>query len=232
MAVLPGSSSECESWEVADVRIIDIISDMPSTAAAIWEEFERVPPGTPLATSRLLRYGTRAAVDQALTRLTRAGSIERAARGVYYRPKVSRLVGKVPPEPRAVAEAMSAAKGESLGVHGAEAARQLGLTTQTPLSPVFLTSGRSQTVRLGKLSMRLQHVPARELALAGRPAGTALAALRYLGPEQATSTVIAQVRAQLPEAEFAALREETAAMPAWLSDTFFRFEHTEEPVPV
>ena len=199
---------------------------------AVREEFEQAPPGTPIPTSRLLRYGTRASVDQTLSRLVRSGFIERAARGVYYRPKTSRLVvGPVPPEPRAVVEALTEGRGESIAVHGAEAARQLGLSTQVPRSPVFLTSGRSKKVRMGNLEMRLQHVSSRELALAGRPAGTALAALRYLGPERVTSAVISQVRTKLPAAEFTALREETAAMPAWLSDAFFRYEHTEEPGP-
>ncbi len=40
-----------------------------------------------------------------------------------------------------------------------------------------------------------------------------------------TPAVIAQVRGALPVAEFKTLREETNAMPAWLSDEFYRFEH-------
>jgi hypothetical protein len=148
---------------------------------------------------------------------------------VYYRPKTSRLVGPVPPVPRAVVEALTEGRGEMIGVHGAEAARQLGLSNQTPLSPVFLTSGRSKTVRMGNLAMRLQHASPRELTLAGRPSGTALSALRYLGRGQVTPEVIAQVRSVLPHAEFTALREETAVMPAWLSDAFFHYEHDGKP---
>jgi hypothetical protein len=197
--------------------------------AAIREEFEQAAPGTPIPTSRLLRHGTRASVDQALSRLVRSGLIKRATRGVYYRPKTSRLVGPVPPVPRAVVEALTEGRGEMIGVHGAEAARQLGLSNQTPLSPVFLTSGRSKTVRMGNLAMRLQHASPRELTLAGRPSGTALSALRYLGRGQVTPEVIAQVRSVLPHAEFTALREETAVMPAWLSDAFFHYEHDGKP---
>jgi hypothetical protein len=75
--------------------------------------------------------------------------------------------------------------------------------------------------------MRLKHVSPKELALAGRPAGEALRALRYLGPKQVTPAVIAKVQGVLPAAEFKTLREETSAMPAWLSDAFFRFERSE-----
>ncbi len=192
---------------------------------AIRAEFEEVPVGTLVPTGRLLRYGTRAAVDQALTRLVRSGKIKRAARGVYYQPKVSRLVGEVPPELRAVVQAVAENSGEAIAAHGAEAANQLGLSTQVPLSPVMLTSGRSRTLRVGNLAMRLQHASAKELRLAGRPAGTALSALRYLGPANVTPEVLAQVRSALPAEEFEVLRGETAAMPAWLHDAFYRFEY-------
>lgn len=61
--------------------------------------------------------------------------------------------------------------------------------------------------------------------MAGTPAGEALRALRYLGPKQVTPEVIAQVRSALPVAEFKMLRKETNAMPGWLSDEFYRYEH-------
>ncbi len=210
---------------------------------AIREEFEQAPAGTPIPTSRLLRHGPRAAVDQALSRLVRNGLIKRATRGVYYRPKISRLVGPVPPEPEAVVEALAEGRAESIAIHGAEAARQLGLSTQAPLTPVFLTSGSNRTVKLGELTLRLKHVQPRELALAGRPAGTALSALRYLGPSKVNSQVIERIHSALPAEEFRVLRDETGAMPAWLSDAFFHFEnpveertragsHIEEPVLV
>lgn len=164
-------------------------------------------------------------MDQALSRLGRAGEITRAARGLYYRPKTSRLAGPVPPEPQALAEALAKSRGESIAAHGAEAARRLGLSTQAPLSPVFLTSGRSRTVQSGQLRVQLRHAAPKELVLAGTPAGEALRALRYLGPKQVTPAIIAQVRDALPVAEFKTLREETNAMPGWLSDEFYRYEH-------
>lgn len=212
--------------EFTFVRYIDTISDMSmSTIAAIKQEFEQAEPGTPIPIARLLRHGTRAAVDQALTRMTRSGQIERAARGVYYRPRTSRLVGAVPPEPRSVVAAIAASRGERILTHGAEAARRFGLSTQTPLSPVFLTDGPNRSVRIGKTKVRLQHAPPREMALAGRPAGEALTALRYLGSEGANSEAITRIRAVLPEEEFEVLRGATTAMPSWLSDAFFHFEH-------
>src|ERR1022692_3806793 len=104
LSVHPG----LEPFLIVCVRKTAIITDMnTSTMTAVREEFEQVAAGTALPTSRLLRHGPRAAVDQALSRLVRTGFIRRATRGVYYRPRVSRLAGPVPPEPEAVIEALA-----------------------------------------------------------------------------------------------------------------------------
>lgn len=191
----------------------------------IRQRIEKIGLGEPFTPAILLECGTRAAVDQALSRMVKAGQIARVARGVFVRPEVSRYVGKVMPEAMKVAEALAKTTGAVVQVHGAEAARRLGLTTQVPQQAVFTTSGPSRRVKFGKTEIRLQHASGRKLALAGRPAGLALAALWYLGKGAVTPATVEQIRSRLPASEFAALREATANMPAWMSDMFYRYEH-------
>ena len=176
------------------------------------------PRGEPFTTSRLLKLGPRATVDQALSRLVREGVLTRVRRGVYMRPKQSRLVGIVPAEPEAVVRAIAESTGETITPTGATAANQLGLTTQMVLGYVYRTSGRSRDVRIGRVTVKLRHASARQLALANTPAGTALAALRYLGPQAVTERTILQVRSRIGERQFAQLSNAAWAMPAWLSD--------------
>lgn len=180
--------------------------------------------GEPFTASSLLSFGSRAAVDQALSRLTREGAITRITRGVYVRPEVSRFVGAVLPEPLKVVQAMAHEHGEVVQVHGAEAARRLALSTQVPTTPVFLTSGPSRHFRIGKLEVVLKNVSARKLALAGRPAGVALTALWYLGKEQMTPEVVKTIEAGLAPEEFTALCAAKSQMPAWMADTIRRYE--------
>lgn len=194
-----------------------------STLTEVRKEFEKLSPGTPVATVRLLNRGTRAGVDQALTRLTAEGFLVRACRGVYYRPAESRFVGRVPAEAEKVVFELASARGETLAVHGAEAARQFQLSTQVPMNPVFLTSGKTRTVQVGNRKVALRHASPRELVLAGTKAGVALQALKYLGPLHAPAA-LHKVLAQLPREESEALRSATAAMPSWLSDEFYRLE--------
>jgi hypothetical protein len=143
-----------------------------------------LPEGKPLYAKQLLGLGTRAAVDQALSRLAKSGDLLRAGRGMYVLPVRSRF-GTRPPEVEKVIEAMAEMRGEALALHGAAVANALGLTMQVPTRSVYLTSGRSRTLNLGKLKVELQHAPAWQLTLAGKPGGQLVRALAWLGPERA-----------------------------------------------
>lgn len=195
-----------------------------NTAELIRQRIKTIPLGEPFTPAIFLECGTRASVDQTLSRLVRAGSIERLTRGVFVRPEVSRFVGDVMPEPMKVAEAVAKTTGAVVQVHGAEAARRLELTTQVPTQPVFVTSGPSKRICVGKMEIRLQHVSQRKLALAGRPAGLALAAMWYLGKEEVTPALVEKIRRKLGSSEFEVLKSATGSMPAWMSDALFRNE--------
>src|SRR5262249_46749556 len=157
---------------------------------------------TPITAKELLHLGNRAAVDQALSRLARRGSLIRASRGAYIRPVESRF-GTRPPMASKVVEALAAQRGESVARHGAAAANELGLTTQVPVREVYLTSGRSQRFKLGEQSVELRHVPTWQLMLSGRPAGGAIRALAWLGPEKASGAIQA-LQKKLPSSELQA----------------------------
>jgi len=195
-----------------------------STIQKIRKKVSRLESGRPYTTREFLQFGSRAAVDQALARLVKAGILSRPARGVYARPKKNPYVGEIPPEPMAIAKAISKEVGAVVQVHGAEAARQMGFSTQVPVKTVFYTSGPSRYFRLGRMEVRLKKVSQRKLALAGSPAGVALTALWYLGKNEVTPASIEQVRSCLSLEEFNKLRSATKSMPAWMHDAFIGYE--------
>ncbi len=201
------------------------------TAELIRQRIEEMPVGEPFTPTAFLACGTRASVDQTLSRLIKAGAIARVTRGVFVRPEVSRFVGQVMPEALKVAQTIAKATGSIVQVHGAEAARRLELTTQVPTQPVFSTSGPSKRIRVGKMEIRLQHVCQRKMTLAGRPAGLALAAMWYLGKAEVTPALIEKIRHKLSGDEFKALAAATSAMPAWMSEAFFRHGRAALNVP-
>lgn len=194
----------------------------PSTAELIRQRVGAIPIGAPFTPASFLAYGTRASVDQTLSRLVKAGTIARVTRGVFVRPEVNRFVGRVTPSPLTIAEAVATTTGDVVHVHGAEAAHRLALTTQVPTQPVFATSGPSKRIRVGHIDIRLQHVCRRKLALAGRPAGLALAAMWHLGRAAVTPALVERVRRKLGPREFEVLKSATGAMPAWMIDALYR----------
>lgn len=199
-----------------------------NTANEIRKKIARIPRGVPFSSAKFLGLAERATVDQVLSRLVKSGKITRIKRGLFVRPKKSEYVGEVLPSPAEVAQAIAEASGAKIEIHGAEAARRFGLSTQVPAHPVFYTSGSSQLFYLGRLPVELKHVAPRKLLLAGRPAGRALSALRYLGKEGINSEAIEQIRQKLPPAEFRALEANQSAMPAWMADALHRYNATRQ----
>lgn len=195
-----------------------------SVAEEIQTKVARKPRGKPFGAADFLGVGSRAAVAQTLKRMSDRGQILRVRRGLYVRPQKSRYVGAVMPDPHRIVEEIVRRRNESIQIGGAEAARRLGLSTQMPLRPTYLTSGRSRRLMIGNLEVQLRGVSSRKLILAGRPAGDALAALYYLGREGVTPEVLGKLEERLPVGEFEALERATPWMPAWMASVFRAYE--------
>jgi len=174
-----------------------------------------LPKGASVSAKGLLHLGNRAAVDQALSRLTERGQLIRAGRGVYLRPVVTRFGTRAPSVEQAV-EALATQKGEIIVSNGAAAANALDLTTQVPVRSVYLTSGRSRKMNLGKQVVELRHAPRWQLALANRPAGEVVRALAWLGPEKAEAA-LKTLKRKMPPSVFGELIAAAPQLPTWLA---------------
>ena len=187
-----------------------------STAQSVLASIRKLPKGKPFTSTRFLKHGSRSAVDRTLSRLVGRGEIQRVARGVFVRPRTSRFVGTVVPEVQEVVEAIAHRNGETVQVHGAEAARWFQLSTQVPVAPVFHTNASSRTIRIGRITVRMTHTSnRRRLQFAGEVAGAALSALWYLGKGNVTPEVVARIESTLGPEEFQRLR--SANMPVWMA---------------
>lgn len=184
---------------------------------------EGLPEGTPVSAKSLLHLGNRAAVDQALSRLVERGRLIRAGRGVYLRPVTSRFGTRSPSVELAV-EALASQRGEVIVSSGAAAANTLGLTTQVPIRSVYLTSGSTRKMNLGNQVVELRHAPRWQLALAHRPAGEAVRALAWLGPERAEAALNALKR-KLPQTTFNELVAAAPQLPTWLARSVGKAAH-------
>ena len=142
-----------------------------------------LPEGAPLHPKALLHLGSRAAIDQALSRLVKKGRLLRVCHGIYVSP-VETGFGSRPPAIGEVVASLSALWGETIVPCGGTAANALGLTKQVPVKSVYLTSGPDRKLTLGELTVTLRHAPRWQLAAPHRPAGEAVRALSWLGPNE------------------------------------------------
>lgn len=188
---------------------------MERLSEAVLGYARRQPEGAPVLAKGLLHLGSRPAVDQVLSRLVRRGALLRAGRGVYVLPVESRFGRRAPSVQKAV-EGLAAARGERVANSGAMAANVLGLTGHVPVKRVFLTSGPSRTLTLGRERIELRRAPPWQLVLAGRRAGEAVRALAWLGRDRAGAATGA-VRERLSEDERRELGSVSAQMPGWLA---------------
>lgn len=102
--------------------------------------------GAVFTPSDFLDLGSRAAVDQALSRIARAGRLRRVTRGLYDYPRIDPQLGPLTPSTYAVAQALARETGSLVQVAGAQAANMLGVSLQVPAQTTYLTDGPPRTV--------------------------------------------------------------------------------------
>jgi len=171
--------------------------------------------GKPFSRAVFVQAGSRASVDKALSLLVQCGSLERVSRGVYMRPKLSKYTGRlVRPSPLTVMEVIAKANGETIQIHGAEAVRRLGLSTQMQVVPTFYTSGVTRDIKVGNAVVRLRHASSDRLQHAGTKVGMVLSALHYLGKEGVSTQVVSRITNAMNGEELLKLR--ACRMPAWM----------------
>jgi hypothetical protein len=154
-----------------------------STAGMIIRRIRGHGRGWIFAPSDFLDLGSDNAVRRALSRISRLGMIRRLAHGVYDYPRLHKKLGLLSPNPDDVAAVLAAGTGSRIQVSGARAANLMGLTTQVPAQLVYLTDGKSRTVKIGSQTIQLRNARPSRFPAAGTPAGLAIQAMRAVGPE-------------------------------------------------
>ncbi len=188
---------------------------MTSVMKQVLNYATQMPEGRPLAAKELLHLGSRAAVDQTLSRLARSGALIRAGRGVYVKP-VENQFGTRAPMSMKVVEELAAKRGETIAPHGAVAANALGLTTQVPTREVYLTSGPTRRLKLGSQVIELRHAPRWQLTLPSQGAGNVVRALAWMGPNKAAEA-IQKLKSTLSQSELEEIASTRAQLPTWMA---------------
>jgi len=167
-----------------------------------------------------LDLGSREAVDKALSRMAKAGDIQRLGRGLYHVPRMNARLGvPITPDTDDIADALGRQTGTRIAPSGATAANRLGLSTQVPAKPVYLTDGRSRTVRVGNIVFVVKHVSPKDLPVGSQISAAVFQALRYLGKDAVDPQVVARIRRNLSPKHRAMLLQDARYTTDWIGET-------------
>lgn len=163
-----------------------------------------------------LDFGTRNAVDKALSRLSDAGMIRRLSRGLYDYPKINPRLGELTPGTEQIACVLAKKDQNRLQVTGAQAANLLGLSTQVPAQVVYLTDGNSRRIKVGNQAIELRHASSKKMATAGKPSGLVIQALQYVGQDNIDTNIITKIKKSLSDDDKRTLKKDAGAAPDWM----------------
>ena len=164
-----------------------------------------------------LDLGSREAVDQALSRLVKAGQLRRVSHGLYDMPRISNVLKRpAPVDLDAAIVALARRDGVRIMPDGLVAANQLGLTNAVPAKVNFVTDGHSRTLKIDGRTVRFRHAGPSVMKWAGKPAALVVQALRWLGPTaSADAQVVSILSRHLPDDVKHDLLPNSRNLPGW-----------------
>ena len=163
------------------LQVSDMSHDSPDLKTAMLERIRADAPRKVWTPSDFVDLASRDAVDKALQRLAKAGTLRRIGRGLYDQPGFNKLTRKAnPPDPRSVIDAVGRRDQTRMLVDGMTAANDLGLTDAVPAKIVVHTDARRRAIKLGNVTITFRPTAASKLFWAGRSAMRVVQALHWL----------------------------------------------------
>lgn len=185
--------------------------------------------GEVYVTKDFLDLGGRAAVDQALSRLVKDGTIRRIGRGLFDYPRTNRKLGiELSPDADRIAQAVARKRGSRLHLSGAFTANALGLSTQVPGRQVYLTDSSSAKLRVGKQTLTMKHASPKMIGSRDKVTGPVMQALYFIGKDNLTDDVLKRLRGTLSDRDKKKLLRDSRYAVGWVADAVRRVVRDDE----
>jgi predicted transcriptional regulator of viral defense system len=184
----------------------------------ILDRIKKAGRGVLFFTDSFMAYGNAKAVSKALQRLVKAGEIERVAVGIYVRPVIDTVIGKVSTSVEDIARAIARRDRARIVPTGIYALNRLGLSTQVPLKVVFLTDGAARKIKIGNTSITFKKTAPKNVAAVGKISQLAIQALRSIGKEKVSADEIKKIQQVLGKEKKSKLEHDIRLAPAWIRE--------------
>lgn len=156
---------------------------------------------------------------KSLERLTNNNKIIRLARGMYYYPKIDKVLGLgvLYPSLEEIAQAIAKRDKARIVPTGLYALNKLGISTQVPMNVVYLTDGSPRNIKIGNgKGIKFKHVVPKKLAFQNELAMLVTLALSEIKEENVTSEHLSQIKKVLRNEKKENIMKDASLMPAWI----------------
>lgn len=191
---------------------------MQSIENKILASLKKSGRGVAFTPTRFAHYGSAAAVQKAIERLTESGQIIRVARGVYCYPKIETELGLgvIYPTFDEIATCLANRDRTLIAPAGAYAINKLGLSTQVPMNAVYVTNGegRKVEIRNGR-SIVFKHAMPKTFAFESSFAQLVYIALKEVGKDNLTQEQLMTLK-QLLNKQPRISEMDLKLMPTWM----------------
>ena len=178
-----------------------------------------MPPGSVFVTSDFADIAPSSAINMSLSRLEASGSIRRILRGIYDKPRFSKLLNEpVAPDPSKVAYAIARKNRWSIIPMGDTALNILRLSTQVPAVWQYVSDGPYKEYSYDNVHILFRRTSNKEATGYSYITGLVIQGLRALGREHVSETVIKSLRERLSPEEKKVLLNEAQGTTAWIFD--------------
>lgn len=178
----------------------------------------RLKPGDIFLPSDFKDLGTSTAIRKALSRLVETGRIERMGQGIYVIPKYDKVFGKVLPSIEQIANILAKKDHVKIKPSGQYALNKVGLSTQVPMRLVFLTTGHSKKIQIGKSAIIFKSTTAKKLSMKGEITSLLFLGLEELDLKNISSTQLEHIQMLIKKDSSENLKYNLRLAPAKVSD--------------
>ena len=189
-----------------------------STEIQIIKKIKKARRGTLFFNESFLAIGHTDAIRKALERLVKSGEIQRVAVGIYVRPEIDPVIGKVSPGIDAIVTAIAKRDKARIVPTGVHALNRLGLSTQVPMNVVYLTDGAPRKIQIAGRRVTLKKTTPKNVAAVGEISRLIIQALREIGKDKITEQEIEYLQQLLRKEKPTRLVHDFHLAPAWIRE--------------
>ena len=183
----------------------------------IRERIMQAPDGSVFVNSDFADITDTNTIKQIISRLIKVGTLRRIIRGVFEKPKYSKLLQEyVAADPNEIANALARCYHWTIAPCGDTALNKLGLSTQVTAVWSYISDGPYKTYEWDKTKIEFKHRTNKEITGLSPTTILVIQALKTLGKENTDSKVIRILSHRLNTEEKAALLREGSEATDWV----------------